>query len=251
MLPQQTISDSQTPDRRAHPRFMASELRGLRTARLKYGRDVSIIDLSAGGVLFETQGELKPDSTIVLEFSGASRTVLVPARVVRCQNIPTIDDSVRSTGACAFKRPLAVRDLVGEGAAGHADAWHQVVGKYRDGRLVRGYTNDFNPSKPYLHVTPRPFAEEAQFVAMMELDALFFLRDARAAALGELEPARQDGAMQGRKVAMALPNGNELVGSTLNYSRDGSGFFVHPLDTNSGAVRVFVTPSGIRGIRFL
>ena len=56
---------------------------------------------------------------------------------------------------------------------------------------------------PCLHVSPTPPADEAQFVSMIQLDVLFFLRDARAAA------------------------------------------------SYSGAVRVFVTQSGIRHVRFL
>jgi hypothetical protein len=42
-----------------------------------------------------------------------------------------------------------------------------------------------------------------------------------------------------------------MIGTTLTYSRDGSGFFVRPLDRQTGATRVFVTQSGIRNIRFL
>ena len=57
---------------------MASELRDLRTARVKYGQEVSIIDLSEGGVMLETTGELKPASTIVLEFAGADGHVSRP-----------------------------------------------------------------------------------------------------------------------------------------------------------------------------
>ena len=53
-----------------------------------------------------------------------------------------------------------------------------MVGKYRDGRTVRGYTNDFSPMKPYLHVSPTPLADEAKFVSMIHLDALFFFADA-------------------------------------------------------------------------
>jgi len=266
MLAQHTLSPAPTAtlDRRAHRRFTASELRGLRTARVKYGPEVNVIDLSAGGVLFETEGELRPDSTIVLEFSGTTRTLQVPSRVLRCQSLATIDDRVRSEGACAFRRPLPLDDLVGgngrtspepvtdtpRSSAEHG--WHQVVGKYRDGRLVRGYTNDFSPMKPYLHVAPSPLSDETQFVSMIQLDALFFLRDARATSNGDDISTDQDlAATRGRKVALALSNGKELIGSTLNYSRDGSGFFVHPLDGYSGAVRVFVTQSGIRNVRFI
>ena len=80
---------------------------------MKYGQEVSIIDLSEGGVLFETTGELKPDSTIVLEFAGATRTYLVPSRVLRCHELGTFDNNPRLEGACAFRRPLPLEDLVG------------------------------------------------------------------------------------------------------------------------------------------
>ena len=37
-----------------HPRFASNELRGLHAARVKYGQDITVINLSAGGVWFET-----------------------------------------------------------------------------------------------------------------------------------------------------------------------------------------------------
>jgi len=261
MRAQQAVTtNTTTAGVRAHRRFMASELRGLRTARVKYGREVSVIDLSAGGVRFETSSELTPDTTIVLEFSGPTRTVLIPSRVVRRQGSAAADNPVRSEWACCFRRPLPLEDLVGDtpttetaaarpGRAAES-AWQQVVGRYRDGRFVRGYTNDFSPLKPFLHVSPAPLAEEAQFVSLIQLDALFFLREGRTVASGTA--GSRDGIMpQGRKVAMTLPDGQELIGTTLNYNPDGSGFFVHPRDLHAGAARVFVTQSGIRNVKFL
>ena len=264
MLAEHVITTETPTERRAHRRFMASELRGLRTARVKYGQDVSVIDISSGGVLFETTGELKPDSTIVLEFAAANRTFLVPSRVVRCHDIGTYDNHPRLEGACVFRRPLPIEDLVGEGlspasarkAASRETAspsgWLHVIGKYRDGRTVRGYTNDFNPTRPYLHVSPAPFADETKFVSMIHLDALFFLSDPSTPAANDYESTEKaTSGMRGRRVAMTLPNGKEIIGTTLTYSRDGSGFFVRPLDSDAGATRVFVTQSGIRNIRFL
>jgi hypothetical protein len=259
-----TTAETSFAEKRAHRRFPASELRGLRAARVKYGQEVSVIDLSSGGVLFETTGELKPDSTIVLEFAGPTRTFLIPSRVLRCHELGTFDNSPRLEGACVFRRPLPLEDLVGEAlrpepapaktSTGDAPAWsgwQHVVGKYRDGRTVRGYTNDFSPLKPYLHVSPTPLADEAKFVSMIHLDALFFFPDPHA---GEREWEALESnaaATRGRKVAMTMPNGKEMIGTTLTYSRDGSGFFVRPLDGQGGATRVFVTQGGIRNIRFL
>jgi len=263
MLAQQTVPPTTTvTGTRAHRRFRASELHGLRTARVKYGQEVSVIDLSEGGVLFETDGELRPDSTIVLEFAGATRSFLIPSRVVRCRSLENTGDRIRSAGACAFRRPLPMDDMVGAAAPAASTAtaattaastqandtgWQQVIGKYRDGRFVRGYTNDFSPKKPYLHVSTTPWSEQAQFVSIIQLDALFFMRDTRTAAGAAAEPA----IVHGRKVALSLPNGEEMIGTTLNYKLNGSGFFVHALDAHHTTARVFVTQSGIRSVRFL
>ena len=185
---QHVITTEIPTERRAHRRFAASELHGLRTARVKYGQDVSVIDISSGGVLFETTGDLKPDSTIVLEFAAASR---LPGAFAR-RALPRPRDlrqqsasrrSVRSGGRCrsrissasgGYRRQWQGRvSLVMSPSSG----WLHVIGKYRDGRTVRGYTNDFNPTRPYLHVSPAPFADETKFVSMIHLDALFFLSD--------------------------------------------------------------------------
>ncbi len=267
MLAHHVLTTTSTPtssERRAHRRFMASELRGLRTARVKYGQEVSIIDLSEGGALFETTGELKPDSTIVLEFAGATRTYLVPSRVLRCHDLGTFDNNPRLEGACMFRRPLPLQDLVGAALEPEPVApkptsaetaswtgWHHVVGKYRDGRTVRGYTNDFSPMRPFLHVSPTPFADETKFVSMIHLDALFFLPDPHTTATEWDRIEQAASATRGRRVAMTLPNGKEMIGTTLTYSREGSGFFVRPLDRHAGPTRVFVTQSGIRNVRFL
>lgn len=266
MLAEQPISpDVLRVNRRSHPRFAASELPGLRHARVKNGREIRVIDLSESGVLFETTAAIESGATLVLEFYGPARTFLIPSRVVRCQTVPPVDDDVRSEAACVFKRRLPLDELVGArnrtwpGRIGQSRrdpsigrGWQEVVGKCRDGRLVRGYTNDFDPSKAYLHVSSSPLAEQAQFVPMTQLDALFFMRDAGQPGRGELDMEETATAANfGRKVAVTLPNGQELIGSTLGYDRDNTGFFVHLIDTHLGTTRVFVTQSGIRNVRFL
>jgi PilZ domain len=248
------------PDRRQHPRFPASELNGLRGARLKYGASIDVIDLSSGGVLFETTAPLTQAATIVLEFSGPTRSVLIPSRVVRCRSLRSADYTVRSQGACAFKRPLGLRDIVtgvpkidGDAASRRdeesgATAWQQLIARCRDGRLLSGYTNDFSPSKSYLHVAPARSATRTARVELADLEALFFLREAGGS---NADRVGGDAAPYGRRVALMLPSGEQLTGSTLNYSRHAGGVFVYPVDTDFGVARVFVTQSGIHQLRLL
>lgn len=50
---------------------------------------------------------------------------------------------------------------------------------------------------------------------------------------------------------MTFYDGEVLVGSTLVYRGEGNGFFLHPADSRSNNLRVFVTAGGMRHVRFL
>jgi hypothetical protein len=227
---------------RAHPRLRASELPGLKTARIKYGQDVDVIDLSAGGVRFETTFPLTPASSIVLELTSQSGTVVVPGRLLRCRDVST-PTRLRYEVACAFRRPVTLSTFVGPQPASAA-AWQRVVARFRGGRLMNGYTNDFHPSKPYLNLAATPSLADARFTQVAHLEALFFQR-------GLEEPqGAANAAVQGRRIEVTLPNGDAIVGTTLNYRRDGNGFFVL-LDPHSENAKVFVTPAAVLHVRFL
>ena len=69
------------------------------------------------------------------------------------------------------------------------------------------------------------------------------------------DPARVDrtdfqDAGHGRKVEVAFEDGEVLLGTTLAYRGDGSGFFVHPADSGSNNMRVFVSPGATLHVRF-
>jgi PilZ domain len=98
-------------DRRVHRRFSASELNGIRDARIKFGPHVSLIDVSAGGALLESDTRLPPESEAMLELIGSSGLLAVPFRVLRCQ-VAALGQSMRYRGACAFKTPLNLSELL-------------------------------------------------------------------------------------------------------------------------------------------
>ena len=87
-------------------RLSAEDASWLRGARLKYGSEVRVIDISTGGILIESDGApLAPQSNVVFELSAQTGPILMPARVLRSQ---PVEGSTRSQTACAFKRPLSV-----------------------------------------------------------------------------------------------------------------------------------------------
>jgi hypothetical protein len=248
-------------NRRIHERLKAGDLRWLRGARIKYGADVRILDISAGGMLLETSSQLARDANVVVELLGPESPILVPSRVLRCRTA-SLGEIFKYQGACAFKRPLTIPELSARRvlrqeapvarpvAAAPSIGWQKVIARFNDGRIVGGYTNDFHPSKQQLHLFPNPRQGESTFIPLAQLKALFFVREFSGdATLVEskdfIEPP------QGRKVEVTFHDNEIMVGSTLGYRGEGNGFFIHPADARSNNLRVFVTASGLRRMRFL
>lgn len=117
-LESSTVGEAQTvgnrgADRRAHRRLTVSELSWLKHARIKYGPDVSLIDLSVGGAQIETTtSPPQPGSTVVIELAAGKRTWPVPARVLRCR-IASLAPHAIYRGAVAFKKPLDFEEIAG------------------------------------------------------------------------------------------------------------------------------------------
>jgi hypothetical protein len=245
-------------DRRSQVRLTAEDASWLSGARLKYGPEVRVIDISTGGVLVECDGApLPPQSTVVFELSAQTGTMLMPARVLRSQSVA---GGARHQTACAFKRPLSIETLAAvtrheapaqsSAAAGPRVGWQRVVARFRNGKVVRGYTNDFHPSKPHLHLTPEDNNSDAMFVVVSQLKAVFFVRDF-AGDPSRVDSTEFDTANHGRKVEVTFQDGEVLRGTTLGYRNDGTGFFIQPADTGSNNMRVFVAPGSTRSVKFL
>ena len=257
-------------NRRAHRRLNAKDLEWLRTARVKYGPEVQLVDVSTGGLAMETPHRLPPESTIVFELAGPSGVVLVPARVLRSENV-TIDGIPRYRSACAFKRPLELSRLnnavdtggrpsesPGSATAAPAfrpapqftPAWQKVVVRYRDGRILRGFTADFNVDRPQLHLSTDPWSGESLMVPLQQLKALFFVREF-AGNPAYVEQKTFADPPQGRRLEVTFEDDEVLIGTTLSYRAGGNGFFVHPADKKANNIRVFVSAVAIRHVRFL
>jgi hypothetical protein len=250
-------------ERRGHLRLSPDDVRWLRSARLKYGSDVRVLDISAGGILVETDGQLRPDANIVFELSGPTNSILMPSKVLRCR-VASFDDVMRYQGACSFKRPLEIPELLKQAIARNTGAAaapaapqprasassQKVIARFLDGRLVRGYTADFHPSKPQLHLSAEPHSSDTLFLQLSQLKALFFVRDFNGDQT-RVDRHEFGSTSQGRKVVVTFHDGETLIGSTLGYRGEGEGFFVQPADPRSNNLRVFVAPGATQQVRFL
>lgn len=149
--------------------------------------------------------------------------------------------------------PAAI--VVPDAAVPASDAslgWQKIVVRYREGRLLKGFTHDFHPTRTQFTLWPaiNSAPSERMFVPTSQLKAVFFVRDF-AGNPEYSEPRTFDGQAAGRRLEVTFQDEEVLLGSTLNYRPDGLGFFVNPADPRGNNLRVFVVASAIRHVRFL
>jgi hypothetical protein len=93
-------------ERRRDRRHARPEAHGILSARVRPGYDVSLIDVSAGGVLVESDRRLMPGAPVELHFRVDHGSEIVRGRVVRCAVARLQANSICYRGAVAFDRPL-------------------------------------------------------------------------------------------------------------------------------------------------
>jgi hypothetical protein len=131
-------------------------------------------------------------------------------------------------------------------------SWQKLVVRYKDGRLVKGFSHDFNPTRAQFAIWPSINAAEHEgiLVPISVLKAVFFVRDFRGDA-SYVEDRSFEGAVPGRRVEVTFADDEVVTGTTLSYRPDGQGFFLNPSDPRANNIRIFVVTSAVRHVRFL
>jgi hypothetical protein len=129
----------------------------------------------------------------------------------------------------------------------------KVVLRYIDGRVVKGFTQDFSPNKDRFHFYQvDKSSAEAIEVMMKDLKAVFFVQDfAGNSQYDERKNYAEGEKPQGRKVEVTFIDGEVLVGSTLGYDPKRIGFFFFPVDPKSNNLRVFAVSAAVKGVRYI
>jgi hypothetical protein len=253
--------ESNGRDRRQHERLAPEELTWLRAARLGGGIRVSILDLSQGGALIETSTRLEPGAIVALTLVNEQGTQTASLKILRCE-LASIKHGPVYRGAGRFEHPLVIPT---EGTAVEAyerpdvpqdldhlpPGWNKLVVRYLDGKLLKGVSHDFHPSRGHFHLcdTAGTLSGPPMLVPMKQLKAVFVVKDFDGDATYQ-ERKSFDGTMPGRRIEVTFLDGEVLRGTTLSYRPDGHGFFMTPADPNANNERVFVVPSAVRHFRY-
>ena len=130
----------------------------------------------------------------------------------------------------------------------------KIVARYRDGRTLKGTTQNFFPNKPVFHVKrlggtgPDDLVE----VTLEDLKAIFFVRNFTGNAKHvERKKLATGERAQGRLMEVTCKDGEVIVGTTTGYDPKRPGFFLFPIDPSANNARVFMVTSAVRTARFL
>jgi hypothetical protein len=131
---------------------------------------------------------------------------------------------------------------------------NRVVARFTDGRMVKGDTSDFLPTKDSFHVGMAPAVPGAKLVEiqMKDLKALFFVKDfagdPKHEDRKEFDSARPGA---GRRIKVVFKDGEVLVGTTQGYQPGRPGFFLVPADPGSNIERCYVLSAATQEISFV
>lgn len=130
----------------------------------------------------------------------------------------------------------------------------KIVVHYANGRIAKGYTQDFFPNKPRFHLFPKENGNigESSEIQFRELKAVFFVRDFDGnAAYNEQKHYELGTRPTGRIVEVTFNDGEVLVGSTFGYDTNRPGFFFFPADPKSNNLRVYAISKAVRIVRYI
>ena len=130
----------------------------------------------------------------------------------------------------------------------------KIVVRYRNGKILKGYTQNFFPNKPVFHVSRLGSSGSGDLVEVKgeDLKAVFFVRDFTGnrthVEKKKLSPGERT---QGRLMEVICVDGEVIVGTTSGYDPKRPGFFLFPIDPSANNARIFVVTSAVRSARFL
>jgi len=130
--------------------------------------------------------------------------------------------------------------------------WHRLVVRYLDGRLVKGYGRDLQPTRGTVDLWSEPGGptESRITIPLAQLKAVFFVQDFDGDSSCVIEASTEEAAAVGRRITITFVDGEVLRGTTLSYNHGAAGFFVSPADSRTNNMKMFVLSGAIRHVQF-
>lgn len=130
----------------------------------------------------------------------------------------------------------------------------KIVVQYADGRVIKGYTQNFSPNKPTFQIYQRypEFLNEPIEVVVKDLKRIFFVRDFWEKRNHNGQKVFLNGSkLPGKKVEVTFKDREVMKGSVLGYESQRSGFFFFPDEPCSNNIKVFAVSQAVGQLSYL
>ena len=127
----------------------------------------------------------------------------------------------------------------------------KIIARHIDGRIIKGWTTDFFPNKPFFHVYGSALESASEGIKVLtgELKAVFFVKDFEGnPSYDERKRFEEGQKVHGRKIEVTFKDDEKLVGTTTGYDPKREGFFLFPADAGSNNLRVYVISKSIKKV---
>ena len=132
----------------------------------------------------------------------------------------------------------------------------KVVVKYQDGKIMKGWVEEFSKSRDFFILFPLiDYSKEDRIEINFDcLKAVFFVRDfAGDRNYKKVRTFNIDTKItpSQRKIFVKCKDGEKLYGTTRNYNKNKTGFFIYPIDSKDNSDRIFVINSALEGVSLM
>jgi hypothetical protein len=129
---------------------------------------------------------------------------------------------------------------------------NKVVARFRDGKIIKGFTNDFFPNKDLFHISSTERGKDLTEVRVADLKALFFVKSFE----GKKDHRKYDhpdvveklSKTAGMKLKIVFADGEQMLALTQGYDPNRTGFFIFSPDPESNFERAFVLKQATKEI---
>ncbi len=134
------------------------------------------------------------------------------------------------------------------------DMRSRLVVHYHDGRLLKGYSNDFEPGVDKFHVVSEQEKDQGHIyeVNCTDLKAVFFVKTFEGNK-DYVEKKQFDNidsyGLLGLKIKVEFPDGEVIRGMSFDYGENFKGFFIMPVDPKGNNQKIYVITDNVKDIK--
>ena len=130
----------------------------------------------------------------------------------------------------------------------------KAVLRYVDGRVVKGYAQEFDPQSPSFHFKESLETSSAKPIEIQRegLKGIFFVKTFEGDPLyKERKQFTETDRQEGRRVKITFVDGEMLEGFTIGDHSQRPGFFLFPPDLESNSIGIYVLSAAVRDFQYL